>query len=135
MWPVFLKFSGGRGATAAGSVATAWLITPLLSWKVVACITPLVVGAIWRNLFSRHAPTRVAPLGLVLTFALLPVLTWLWGKPPEKDTIYLTFVAIFWLLAIRRLTADLRKELQEKPSTVSLKSILINRFLYDRSYR
>jgi glycerol-3-phosphate acyltransferase PlsY len=133
MWPVFLKFYGGRGISAIGGAALAWLITPYLPLKVAIAAIPVGVGVIRRYLSSR--PTSMVPLGTLATFALFPGLVWLWGEPMGRISISLTFVVAFCLTGIRRLTADLRRDLREKPDSVSLKSILINRFFFDRSYR
>ena len=133
IYPVFLSFSGGRGGTAGGSVAVGFMIAGLLSWKIVAVVTPLVAGFTWRNLRSRHSPSRSVPLGMLFTFALLPLATWLWDG--ANLPFILTFVVILAIIIIRRLTADLRRDLREKPSTTSTRKILLNRFLYDRSYR
>jgi glycerol-3-phosphate acyltransferase PlsY len=133
MWPVSLKFYGGRGISATGGAALVWLFTPYLPLKVAIAAIPIGVGAIWRIL--THRSSDLVPLGTLATFALFPVLVWIWGNPVERAVISLTFVAAFCLTAIRRLTADLRRDLREKPDSVSLKSILINRFFFDRSYR
>jgi hypothetical protein len=69
---------------------------------------------------------------MLISFALLPIITWLWGEP---QATCLAFVAIFLLLVIRRLTADLSRDLKAGPTSEAVITILLNRFLYDRSYR
>jgi len=80
---------------------------------------------------SKGGPSRSVPLGMLLTFVLLPLLTWLWV---EQGVVTLTSVIVLLLIIIRRLTADLVRDLREKPVTESAAGILLNRFLYDRSY-
>lgn len=133
MWPIFLKFNGGRGISTTGGAAIVWLFTPYLPLKVAIAAIPVGIGIIRRIL--THKPSDLVPLGTVATFALFPLLVWLWGDPMERAIISLTFVAAFCLTAVRRLTADLRRDLRERPDSVSLKSILINRFFLDRNYR
>ncbi len=132
-WSIFLKFSGGRGGTAGGSVAVGFISTPVLPWETLVVLVPLLSGYTWRNLKSRHAPTRSVPLGMLLTFVLIPVFTWLWGGD-NRNILTLTFVVVLVILILRRLTADLGRDLKEKPATQSLRGILLHRLLYDRSY-
>jgi glycerol-3-phosphate acyltransferase PlsY len=138
IWPVFLKFSGGRGTTAAGSVETAFFIIYLpswFSWMILIATAPLIGATIWRNLRSRQAYTISVPLLMLVTFILVPLLTWLWGDITDGNILVLTFTALLLVMIIRRLTAGLGKDLRGKPDTQSTGNILLNRFLYDRSYR
>jgi prepilin signal peptidase PulO-like enzyme (type II secretory pathway) len=102
---------------------------------ILIAAAPLIGATIWRNLRSRHAYTVSVPLLMLITFILAPLLVWLGGDSAEKNLLALTFTTLLLLMIIRRLTAGLGKDLREKPSTQSTGSILLNRFLYDRSYR
>jgi glycerol-3-phosphate acyltransferase PlsY len=133
-WPIFLHFHGGRG----GSVGIGMGITLIPKQTLIALI-PYFVGLIWHGLIARpakgqgkEAPSRIVPLGMLISFALLPIITWLWGEPQVTS---LAFATVFLLLVIRRLTADLGGELKAKPPSEAVTAILLNRFLYDRSYR
>lgn len=132
IWPIFLKFYGGRGNTAGGGALAGFVITPLVPWATLICLVPLFLGVAIRKLHSSVTPTRVVPLGTLLTFILAAIFTRIFGEVPGAVT--LTFIGVLVLILIRRLTADLRCDLKEKPNTVSTSSILINRLLYDRSY-
>ena len=131
VWPIFLRFFGGRGGTAGGSMAFAFMVTGIIPWTTFIIAIPVAIGGLWRALRSKGGPSRSVPLGMLLTFALLPFLTWLWV---EQGAVTLTFVAVLLLLIIRRLTADLRRDLRERPAAESVARILLHRFLYDRSY-
>ena len=132
IWPIFLRFFGGRGGTASGSIAFAFMVTGIIPWKAFVIVIPIATGGIWRALRSKGGPTRSVPVGMLLTFALLPLLSWLWWHSPTAVT--LTFLGVVLLIIIRRLSADLSRDLQQRPAAESVSSILLHRFLYDRSY-
>jgi pheromone shutdown protein TraB len=69
------------------------------------------------------------PLGMGVGFAIAPLSSWCLRQPPEMTW---GFLAVFVAIMIRRLTVGLSKDLKE-PKT-NIRSILINRVLYDRSY-
>ncbi|MBI4301159.1 MAG: glycerol-3-phosphate acyltransferase [Chloroflexi bacterium] len=138
-WPLYLKFFGGRGISACLGV-----MLVLAPGTMGLAAIPMVTGAI-RHLLIRFRssrgqpfrerlrlagpPTRSIPLGVFIGFTLLPFIAWARGEP---WTTILAAVGVFLIMAIRRLTADLRQDLHEAPSR---RTILINRFLFDRSYR
>lgn len=137
-WPVFLKFFGGRGG--ASSFSLALMLAPR---ELLIASIPFILAGLWRNvplflskggerLRFRRRPTDIVPLGMFLSFALLPLVTWLRGQP---EVITLTFAGVFCLLVIRRLTADLHRDFSEAPNRKALVTILVNRLLFDRSYR
>lgn len=131
-WPIFLKFCGGRGGSVSVGVALALATAPTF-----IALIPLLGGMAWHAYHGKRqqiegTPSRVVPLGMLATFAILPLIAWLWG---EEQVIILTFVGILLLVVIRRLTADLGRELRERPKGVSRPEMLLNRFLYDRSER
>jgi glycerol-3-phosphate acyltransferase PlsY len=148
MWPVFQKFDGEKGNTTSGGVIlgmTMWLTghgSPLAYWVFIITIIPALIGFLVRTIprfvargqtmndrFMLGGPaSNSLPLGMLLAFAAAPLASWLLNQPLEMT---LGFVALFVLIVLRRLTADLRADL--KPDA-SMRSILINRFLYDRSY-
>jgi glycerol-3-phosphate acyltransferase PlsY len=149
MWPVFRKFDGEKGnTTGIGYVITfsayiAATISPLAYIVLSAFVIPILIGASMRTVplltargetlkerlsFSSPASNSM-PLGMATGFALAPLASWCLRQPLEMT---LSFLAVFIIIIIRRLTAGLSKDL--KTATTSVKSILLNRFLYDRSY-
>lgn len=140
-WPIFLRFFGGRGGSSSCGLAVA-----LAPHEFLIAVVPFIVGLLWRNVplfFSsadspirerlrlRGKPSDIVPVGMLATFALLPLITWLSRQP---EVITLAFTAVFCLLVIRRLTADIHKDLNEAPNGRVLMAILVNRLIYDRSY-
>jgi len=141
-WPVFLKFFGGRGG--ASSCGLAVMLAPK---EFLIAVIPFVVAGLWRNipllltsrgsktgerLRFRQAPSDIVPLAMLLSFAILPLITWLSGQP---EVISLALVGVFCLLVARRLTADVRRDFNEASNRRALMAVLVNRLLYDRSYR
>ena len=122
-WPTFLKFFGGRGSSSSCGLAVA-----LAPSQFLIAVVRFIAGLLWRNVplfFSpgnspirerlrfRGKPSNIVPVGMLLTFALLPLITWLSGQP---EVITLAFTAVLCLLVIRRLTTDLRKDFDEVPT-------------------
>jgi len=114
-WPVFLRFSGGRGLlTAVGVVA---MLAPWLALALVA------FAFAW-------TPFRQLALGTLCALILLPILSWFLSEPLGVERalpLTLGFSAIFLLVIIRRLTAP--------RTSVSTPSVLLNRLLFDRDIR
>lgn len=140
-WPLFLKFSGGRGGAASVGMAVT-----LVPKEAMIALIPFMLSGVWHKISpfrGRSHPerevegglegeqTRIVPMAMLISFALLPLITALWQCPL---TITLGAAGLFLLLAVRRLTAGIWDELTERPREVSILRILINRFLYDRSY-
>jgi glycerol-3-phosphate acyltransferase PlsY len=133
MWPVFLHFDGEKGNTSGLAMAAALDFCSLF-WALI----PIAIGAgirIGTRLLKRrgnHTPifggpfSRSLPLGMIGGFLVLPLTSWLLGKPLE---ITLAFVALVVLILIRRLTAGLKRDLQESRD---LRRIVVGRLLYDR---
>jgi len=141
-WPIFLKFSGGRGGSTWCGLGL--VLAPI---QFGVALTPWLGSVFWRNfqayrasratsleerLRFRGAPTEIVPLGMFISVATLPVLSWLWGQPPA---ITLTFAAAFIAIVMRRLTADIQKDFSRAYDKSTILGTLTNRFLYDRSYR
>jgi len=137
MWPVFSRFDGEKGNSTGLAMALALAPIPLL-----IALIPILVGVIIRTAprFFRSGqsvderlkfggpPSLSLPLAMAVGFAVLPLASW-WLH--EAGAVIIAFFVLFVLIIIRRVTADLRKDLEGAPDK---KSILINRFLYDRSY-
>jgi len=149
MWPVFRKFDGEKGNTpgigfiiALTSYLTA-TISPLAYWVFVIFAIPVFGGGLIRTvprfmasgqtlnqrLMLSGPASNSMPLGMLAGFALAPLASACLRQPQEMTW---ALVAIFIIIMIRRLTAGLSKDLK-KPET-GVGAILLNRFLYDRSY-
>ena len=117
-WSVFLRFHGGRGvATGIGVV----FILPFINinemtpWPAIAFFTILIVGTV---------VTRSSPIPVLFSIAVLPLVSLFY----EPLSVTLSFLAIFMIVVIRRLTAHRR--ITTVP--VSNKRLLFNRLVFDR---
>jgi glycerol-3-phosphate acyltransferase PlsY len=120
-WPVFLRFSGGRGVLTTMGVALALplLNGPLVPW---AFIVSLALAAVF--IFG----PRNLPLGTIIGMAALPLVSWLTNEPLA---FILGFLAMFLVMVTRRLTAPKTS----LTASVSTGELLINRLLLDRDIR
>jgi len=119
-WPVFLRFSGGRGAlTALGVVLILPLINSLVPWGVIVALTIVAIGFfVFHNI----------PLGVGVGVATLPLVSWAVGEP---FPITMGFLALFLILVIRRLTAPRTSV----TASVSRGQLFVNRLFLDRDIR
>jgi len=138
MWPIFSRFDGEKGNSIGLAMAGA-----LAPQSLFIALVPIVIGAAIRTLprlldASQSLnerlklggpPSRSLPLGMAVGFLVLPIASWGLGEPLVITSGYST---LFLLIMVRRLTAGLRDDL--KLST-DIRGVLINRILYDRSYR
>ena len=149
MWPVFRKFDGEKGnTTGIGFVIafTSYLtatISPLAYVVFIIFAIPILIGAGIKTVPRFTAPGQTLnerfmlggpvsnslPLGMFTGFAVAPIASACLRQPMEMTW---AFLAVFVIIIIRRLTAGLRKDL--KTAAISVGAILLNRFLYDRSY-
>ena len=139
MWPIFLRFDSGEKGNTTGLGVTLAISPPTLA---IAAI-PIIIGALWRIISSMRGSAATTterlkfsgvsdamPLGMLIGFASLSPAAWLLREDPM---VVWTFIGLFALLVVRRLTAKLRQDLKSDPRA-NTASILKNRFLYDRSY-
>ena len=138
MWPIFLQFDGEKGNSVGLAMAAALAPYPLL-----IALVPIAIGiairTVPRLLDSRQSlnerlklggpPSRSLPLGMAIGFVMLPIASW-WLREPMVITS--GFLLLFILIMVRRLTAGLRGDLAVSSR---IRNILVNRLLYDRSYR
>jgi glycerol-3-phosphate acyltransferase PlsY len=149
MWPVFRKFDGEKGnTTAIGFVIalTSYLtatISPFAYLVFISLAIPVLIGAIIRavpsltaggqtlnqRLMLQGSSSNGMPLGMLTGFALAPIVSACLRQPPEMTW---AFLATFIIIIVRRLTAGLTQDLKNPKTSVG--AILLNRFLYDRSY-
>ncbi len=115
-WPVFLRFSGGRGVgTTIGVIIILPIINDMTLWGTVAFLTILIIG----TLIMRSSPVPV-----FVGVAVLPLASWFY----EPLSVTLGFLAMFLIIVIKRLTALGSGE----AVLVSKRRLLFNRLLFDR---
>jgi glycerol-3-phosphate acyltransferase PlsY len=118
-WPVFLRFSGGRGVLT--TVGVLFVLAPWLTLILLAVAF----------LFT---PFRQLSLGTLVTMAALPLCSWFLSQPfgIEKSLpLTLGFLAMFLIMIIRRLTAPKTSVTASVPP----RQLLLNRLLFDRDIR
>jgi glycerol-3-phosphate acyltransferase PlsY len=120
-WPVFLRFNGGRGVLTTVGVAFFLPLAngPLVPWPLIISLS---LAAIFT--FGFHN----LPVGTIAGMAALPLVSWLAGEPLA---LTLGFLAMFFVMVIRRLTAP------KSSLTASVKTgeLIVNRLLFDRDIR
>jgi hypothetical protein len=145
MWPIFQRFNGGKGNTTGAGMA---LVLTIFLWNhallvLYCCLFCFLAGFLVRTIprltkggktidekLKLGGPTSNSmPLGMFAGFAILPIASGLLNQPMEMT---LAFALMFVAIATRRLTANLGKDLVEPKTSVG--RILVNRFLFDRSY-
>ncbi len=137
LWSVFIGWKGEKGNTTSLGVhvALAWQAWPFL-------FGPIILGAgirtIPRMLDSSQPlserlrfggpPSNSLPLGMLGGFALFPFGVWVTG---QSLPALAAGIAIFILIVVKRVTADVRKDLRD---AADKRSIIINRIFLDRSH-
>lgn len=127
-WPVFLKFSGGRGVLTYLGVVL--FLAPRLS-LILLTIT-FIFGA-----FHQMALAGILVISLFPVFSYFsgaPVISWIFGRSLdnlERWPVTLVLLALLLVIIIRRLTVP-RSSLSSGLSTGEL---LLNRLLQDRDIR
>jgi glycerol-3-phosphate acyltransferase PlsY len=143
MWPIFLRFEGEKGNSTGTGAAGGLLLGVHAPLALGLFLIPIGAGGLTRVALSLRKPDAslgerfkfsgqsvVMPLGMIIGFALLPILSWLLHS--QDMILTWAFLGMFALIVIKRLTAGLSEDLK---SDGDRKSILLNRLLYDRSYR
>lgn len=83
VWPVWLRFRGGKGVATGGGM-----------FLVLAPIATVVALTLWLVVVSA---TRIASIGSLLAATSLPILTWASGRPPEVIAVAAAAAAfVFW---------------------------------------
>jgi glycerol-3-phosphate acyltransferase PlsY len=137
MWPVFGRFNGEKGNSTGVAMAAA------LDWRaLLPALAIMLTGVAIRTIprlrdRSQSAnerlklagpPSNSLPLAMIIAFALLPVFSWWMGRSTEFT---FAFLAIFVLIAVRRVTAGVRKDFA---TGLNKWSIVRTRLLYDRGF-
>jgi|GEM_PF-233813 len=135
MWPVFGRFDGEKGNTIGLAMATA-----LTTWAMAFAIIPLAIGAgirTFSRIFCRSKTgqgkpvfggpsSNSLPLGMFLTFLILPFVCWFLKQPPQ---LIAASAVLFVLIIVRRLTAGLSADLK---TNCPKPEILLMRIFLDR---
>jgi glycerol-3-phosphate acyltransferase PlsY len=121
MWPVFHRFDGGRANATGWGFALA--ADPLAA---VAMAIPVLAAAGLRLVTGRRV-SRIVPVGNLASFAVWPAVIW---EQQGTTPAVIAGVAVFALILLRRLTADLRDDLATGASAAR---VLWNRAMFDRS--
>lgn len=136
MWPVFYKFDGEKGNTSGLGMALALVYQPTLVAAIPAICGLLskLVRALniknqsMRNRFTSGAGQSDAlPVGVFLSFLILPIASYWLGKPVE---VTLGFIILYVVLMVRRLTQGLTEDINNRRSLIKA---LFYRLIYDRS--
>jgi glycerol-3-phosphate acyltransferase PlsY len=123
-WPVFLRFSGGRGViTTMGVGFILPLINGLVTWQVSFLIT---IAYVVIALITAHF--KALPLGVLIIIAAFPVVGWLFTA---SLPVTLGSLGMVIILAVRRLTAPQPVTV----SSISKKRVLLNRLFFDRDVK
>jgi len=121
-WPVFLRFSGGRGiGTTAGVIVMLPLVNGMTPLAVATCSTVAIV--IISSFIIRSSPVPV-----LVGVAELPLVSWGLGEPASMT---LGFLAILLIIVIKRLTGP------KTPFTAlaSRRELLLSRLFFDRDIK
>jgi hypothetical protein len=143
MWPAFNRFDGEKGNTTgwgiAISISSLYHAVPGLLIGIGIVLIGFVVRTIPRffrpgqtmkeRLKFDGPPSNSLPLAMLIAFAAMPLLSWLFDRPLH---LTITLAIMFLLIVIRRLTARIGADIRDPKTGIT--RILIMRFLLDRSY-
>ena len=127
-WPVFLRFSGGRGGLTTFGVVL--ILVPKLGLILVSIAFLL---AIFRQL-ALGTILVIASLPIFSWFSSVPVIRWLFGQSLSTNQqlpVTLGFLAIFLVAVLRRLIAPRTSVTASVPTG----QLIVNRLLFDRDIR
>lgn len=135
MWSAFLRFNGEKGNSTGLGMALA-LSPKAFPLAGIPVLIGIIIRTVPRLLNPRQSlderlklggpPSRSLPLGMLLGFAFFPLSAW-WLE--EEGELVLAFLALFLLIALKRLTAGLTQDLRSGDPMVS---ILLHRLFFDR---
>lgn len=119
-WPVFLRFSGGRGISSFVGAAIA--IEPVAG---LASTMPMAAGGLWRVTTAGSGRSRSVPLGSLLSLLMFPLACAARRRPVAGAAVLSS------MLVLRRLTAPLPDDAVHGPAEDP--KALWFRLLYDRN--
>jgi glycerol-3-phosphate acyltransferase PlsY len=128
MWPFFRRFNGEKGNTTGLGVFTGVSIAyglPLFFFiGVIPLLTGFLVRTVPRFMERRQSmneklklggpPSNGLPIGMLCTFALMPLLIW-WLT--LSMPLVLGFIALVLLIIIRRITAGISADLKVRETS------------------
>ena len=127
-WPVFLRFSGGRGVLT--TLGVAFILVP----KLALVLMIIAFAFLPFGQFAIGTLGAVTLLPIASWFSSTPIISWLFVQPlgiNERLPVTLGFLAIFLIVVFRRLTAPRTSV----TASVSRGQLFINRLLFDRDIR
>ena len=123
-WPVFLRFSGGRGVITTLGVG---FIIPIVNSLISSRVWALIAGIFIAIALASRRLGRLT-VGVCITIASFPLVAWLvTGSVP----LTMGYLGLFLVLVIRRLTAAQPVTI----ATMSKRQVLTNRLLFDSDIR
>lgn len=136
MWPVFSRFDGEKGNSIAMAVVITLTPVPGLVAAIIIIIALIIRTA--PRLIAKSGKSgdksivggpysRSLPVGMFISFLILPFVSWYFGEPAE---IIWCCATLYVLIMIRRLTAGLSEDLK---ASQDIGSILLRRLLFDRA--
>ncbi|MDY6834274.1 MAG: glycerol-3-phosphate acyltransferase [Chloroflexota bacterium] len=138
MWAVFDGFRGEKGnSTGFGMMAilayqaVPFVLIPVLTGVIIKVIASLKQSdkSINDRIQFSGVATRAMPLGMIGGFIVFPLASWALNLDPWISLVGLILLV---LILVKRVTAGLMEDFS---GATDKKSIVINRLLYDRSYR
>src|SRR5687767_15528455 len=121
LWPVFHRFDGGRAN------ATGWGFALAADPPATVAMAIPVLCAAGLRLVTGPRSSRVVPVGNLTSFAVWPAVIW---EQQGTTPAVIAGVAVFALVLLRRLTADLRDDLATGAPAAR---VLWNRAMFDRT--
>jgi glycerol-3-phosphate acyltransferase PlsY len=123
-WPVFLRFTGGRGVITTMGVS---FLLPVMNNLASAKVSALVT-VFYGSIALVSAYFKRLPLGVFIIVAAFPVVGWILTR---SIPLTMGYLAMFLILVVRRLTAWQPISV----TSLSRRQILLNRLLFDRDMR
>jgi glycerol-3-phosphate acyltransferase PlsY len=126
MWPIWRFGHGERGNTTGGGAVITLALT-FQAYLIFLSLIPALTG-ISLALFWEKGPSKWLPVGALIAFAVVPLISWLSGEPAH---LTLAFIILLLLIVTRRVTAELKTDLEGEGD---IGKILINRLIFDQPF-
>ena len=136
MWPIFYHFDGEKGNSIGAAMALTLTPAPF-GISFIFMLGGYLIRTVPRFLrkdqslnekFKLGGPPSLSfPLGMAIAFLVLPLAAWWLGEP---DSVVTAYWALFALIMVRRVTAGITADVQERKSMLR---VIINRLLFDRA--